>query len=106
MRVFLLDLWLDLREKRLAPIAILLLAAIIAVPVGLAKGTSSQPAPAPATTTAAAAPVIQSNPQSGPVESKPQPFSPRAPFEPTSSPAPAAIPAVIAVRARNSRRRR
>lgn len=91
MRVFLLDLWLDLREKRLAPIAILLLAAIIAVPVVLAKGTSSQPAPAPATTTttAAVAPVIQSNPQSGPVDSKLQTFSSRDPFEPTSSPAPA-----------------
>src|SRR3954447_17010419 len=85
MRVFLLDLWLDLREKRLAPVAIILLAGIIAVPIVLAKGTTQTPAPATGTTptTANAAPVIQSNPEGGPVESKLQTFSPRDPFEPT-----------------------
>jgi hypothetical protein len=36
MRVFLLGLWLDLREKRLAPVASLLLAGIVAVPIVLA----------------------------------------------------------------------
>ena len=85
MRVFLLDLWLDLREKRLAPVALLLLGAIVVIPIALAKGRKAQPAPATTTTTAAApaAPVIQSQPQAGPVESKLQTFSPRDPFEPT-----------------------
>jgi hypothetical protein len=88
MRVFFLDLWLDLREKRLAPIAILLLAGIVAVPIVLAND-KKEPPPAPApttTTTASAAPVIQSDAGAGPVESKLQTFSPRDPFEPTSSP--------------------
>lgn len=85
MRVFLLDLWLDLREKRLTPIAILLVAAIIAIPIALSKSSKS-PAPAPApstgTTAAAAAPVIQSQAQAGPVASKLQTFTARDPFEP------------------------
>lgn len=86
MRVFLLDLWLDLREKKLAPVAVLLLLGIVAVPIVLANGANT-PAPvqAPATaTTASAAPVIQSQPAEGPVSSKLQTFSPRDPFEPTS----------------------
>jgi hypothetical protein len=88
MRVFLLDLWLDLREKRLAPIAILLLGAIVAVPVVLAKGNDENtpaPAPAPTATTAAATPVIQSEPADTASASKLQTFSPRDPFEPTTS---------------------
>jgi hypothetical protein len=87
MKVFLLDLWMDLREKRLAPLAILLLAGIVAVPIVLAKGKGETPAPAPAATatTASAAPVIESQPQAGVTESKLQTFSPRDPFEPTSS---------------------
>lgn len=85
MRVFLLDLWLDLREKRLAPLAILLIAAIIAVPILIAKGKSTPATTtAPTATTAAAAPVIQSQPQAGNVESKLQTFSARDPFEPTA----------------------
>lgn len=86
MRVFLLDLWLDLREKRLAPLAILLLAGIVAVPIVLAKGQAEVKAPPqPTTTTAAAAsPVIQSQVQEGTVASKLQTFSARDPFEPTS----------------------
>lgn len=87
MRVFLLDLWLDLREKRLAPLAILLLAGIIAVPIVLAKGQKQVEAPAQPTTTtpaAASAPVIQSQVQEGTVSSKLQTFSARDPFEPTS----------------------
>lgn len=85
MRVFLLDLWMDLREKRLAPVAILLLAGIIAVPIVLASDAQT-PAPPPQTTnatTATAAPVIESQSEKGPVESKLQTFSPRDPFEPT-----------------------
>jgi hypothetical protein len=87
MRVFLLDLWLDLREKRLAPLAIILLAAIVAVPIVLANDQEETPAPATQTTatTASAAPVIQSDADQGPTESKLQTFNPRDPFEPTSS---------------------
>lgn len=47
MKTFLLDLWLDLREKRLAPVAVLLLVALLAVPVVLAK-PAKDPRPAPA----------------------------------------------------------
>jgi hypothetical protein len=47
MNVFLLDLWHDLKEKRLWPIAAALLLGLVAVPVLLAKpaGTPSAPAP-------------------------------------------------------------
>ena len=37
MKVFLLDLWHDLKEKRLWPVAVVLLVALVAVPVLLAK---------------------------------------------------------------------
>jgi hypothetical protein len=50
MTTFLLDLWQDLRAKRLWPVAIALLAAMVAVPVMLLKPASSTP---PATTAAA-----------------------------------------------------
>jgi hypothetical protein len=89
MKVFLLDLWLDLREKRLAPVAVLLLAGVIAVPIVLAKN-SEPPPPAPTATTASAAPtapVIAGQPSEGPVDSKLQTFSSRDPFEPTAAPA-------------------
>jgi hypothetical protein len=85
MKVFLLDLWLDLRAKRLTPIAILLLAGIIVVPVVLAKGEKNVPPP-PVQTTAAAAPaaaVVASSEQADQVDSKLQTFSARDPFEPT-----------------------
>ena len=85
MRVFLLDLWLDLREKRLAPLAIILLGAIVAVPLVLANSKEEPPPPPAQTTatTASAAPVIQSDSDQGPTESKLQTFNPRDPFEPT-----------------------
>jgi hypothetical protein len=86
MRVFFLDLWLDLREKRLAPLAILLLAGIIAVPIVLAKSEKPAPAP-PATATTASAPatpVVQSDTTI--TSSKLQTFSSRDPFEPTTKP--------------------
>jgi hypothetical protein len=86
MRVFLLDLWLDLREKRLAWLALVLLAAIVAVPIVLAKGSEAPPPPpAPTATTASAAPVIESQPEAGTTDSKLQTFSARDPFEPTGS---------------------
>jgi hypothetical protein len=46
MQVFLLDLWHDLREKRLAPVAVVLLLGLVAVPVLLAK-PAEDPGPAP-----------------------------------------------------------
>jgi hypothetical protein len=45
MQIFLLDLWHDLREKRLAPVAVALLVGLVAVPLVLAK-PASDPAPA------------------------------------------------------------
>src|SRR5215217_4548718 len=47
MRIFLLDVWNDLRAKRIWPVAIVLLAALLAVPVLLAK-SAEDPAPPPA----------------------------------------------------------
>src|SRR5262245_41700933 len=46
MKIFLLDLWQDLREKRLWPVAVGLVLALVAVPVLLAKPFES-PAPPP-----------------------------------------------------------
>jgi hypothetical protein len=47
MKTFLLDLWHDLKEKRLAPVAVMLLAGLVAVPVLLAKSPAPAPKPAP-----------------------------------------------------------
>jgi hypothetical protein len=60
MKNFLLDLWYDLREKRLWPVAALLLAALVATPVVLSK-KAEEPEPAPMT--AAAAPVEADKPE-------------------------------------------
>jgi hypothetical protein len=49
MKIFLLDLWQDLRDKRLAPVALVLAAALVVVPVVLSKPSESM-APAPAQT--------------------------------------------------------
>jgi hypothetical protein len=54
MTNFLLDLWNDLRAKRLWPVAVVLLAALVAVPVVLSK-KAEEPEPAPATSAAAPA---------------------------------------------------
>jgi hypothetical protein len=50
MTTFLLDLWQDLRAKRLWPVAAALLAATVAVPVVLFKPASSTPPPTTAAT--------------------------------------------------------
>jgi hypothetical protein len=47
MKLFLTDLWHDLREKRLWPVALVLLLGLVAVPVLLAK-PAGNPAPPPA----------------------------------------------------------
>jgi hypothetical protein len=48
MKIFLADLWNDLRAKRLWPVALLLLAGLVAVPLVLSKGAEEPPVPAPA----------------------------------------------------------
>jgi hypothetical protein len=53
MKNFLLDLWYDLREKRLWPVAALLLAALVATPVVLSK-KAEEPEPVPAAVAAPA----------------------------------------------------
>jgi hypothetical protein len=52
MKIFVLDLWHDLKEKRLWPVAVVLLAALVAVPVLLAKPAEEPSAPAPVATAA------------------------------------------------------
>jgi hypothetical protein len=52
MKIFLLDLWHDLKEKRLWPVAVVLLAGLVAVPVLLAKPGAEPSAPAPLATAA------------------------------------------------------
>lgn len=46
MKIFVLDLWQDLRDKRLAPVAVVLAVALVAVPVVMSK-PSETPSPAP-----------------------------------------------------------
>lgn len=85
MKVFLLDLWLDLREKRLAWLAIALVAAVVLLPVFLWKGAKETPAPVAQTAQTGKLPletVVKSQDQTGPVDSKLESFSPRDPFEP------------------------
>lgn len=87
MRVFLLDLWLDLREKRLAPVALALLAGLLLVPFVLAKGEPEAPPPPPA---------VAQDPDNGvptvslpegdqELESRLTAFDPRDPFEPRAA---------------------
>jgi hypothetical protein len=52
MKNFLLDLWHDLRAKRLWPVALVLLAGLVAVPVVLSKKAEPAAAPPPSTTKA------------------------------------------------------
>ena len=49
MKIFLLDIWHDLRAKRLWPVALVLAAALVAVPVLMSKSSETPPAPAPDT---------------------------------------------------------
>jgi hypothetical protein len=56
MKNFLLDVWNDLRAKRLWPVAVVLLAGIVAVPFVLAKKAEEPTAAAPAPATEAEAP--------------------------------------------------
>lgn len=88
MRVFLLDLWLDLREKRLAPVALALLAGIIVIPLALAQSAPEPPPPPPAQTAQngedPSLPEVASLDEAD-LESRLESFDPRDPFEPTSA---------------------
>jgi len=55
MNKLLLELWHDLRAKRLWPVAALLVAALVAVPVMLKKNSSTPPAPTPPAASASSA---------------------------------------------------
>lgn len=59
MKIFFLDLWHDLKEKRLWPVAVALLAGLVAVPVLLAKSPAPAPAPAPVAAPAAKPDVLK-----------------------------------------------
>ena len=88
MHTFVLDLWHDLREKRLWPFAALLLIAIAAVPFTLMK--KEQPAPPAATATTQAAPAGDKLPTialddiSAKSASNLSEFSQKNPFKPLS----------------------
>jgi hypothetical protein len=58
MKIFLLDLWHDLKEKRLWPVAVVLLAGLVAVPVLLAKPADEPAAPAPVANAAGPTPDV------------------------------------------------
>jgi hypothetical protein len=84
MTSFFIDLWHDLREKRLWPVAVGLLAAIVAVPAILFKPASDAAPPAtvaPKTNSADALPVVAV--ESGPnVGSHLEAFDQKNPFKP------------------------
>jgi len=86
MKTVAVDVWHDLREKKLAPVAILLLAALIAVPTLLAKSPSAAPPPAPPVQTGAIAGASPNAPQLQPVAqlaaSDLDTYSPTNPFAP------------------------
>jgi hypothetical protein len=84
MTTFFIDLWYDLREKRLWPVAVGLIAAIVAVPAILFKPASDAAPPvasAPKTPAADTLPVVAV--ESGPsVGSKLEAFDKKNPFKP------------------------
>lgn len=90
MNVFLLDLWHDLREKRLAPVAVLLALALAAVPFVLRKSTE----PAPVAPVATGSPsedaqkslAVKALQQSELPSSDLGVFDPRNPFKPLGRP--------------------
>lgn len=83
---FLLPIWQDLKARKLVPVVVGLLVAIVAVPVVLSSGSSSTPPPAaagpPPAATAAGLPAV--NETQGPSASAPTGHS-RDPFAPSSS---------------------
>ena len=91
MTDLLLDVWNDLREKRLAPVAILLAVALVAVPLLLGGGGSSaDPAPAAATATQPKqqAPLVKAADEAKGGASDLGVFNPKDPFKPAIEPPP------------------
>ena len=80
---FLLDVWHDLREKRLWPVAVGLLAAVLAIPAIMLKPAEEVPQPVIATNADAREelPAVQVD-SSAPAGSKLETFSQRNPFRP------------------------
>jgi hypothetical protein len=58
MSTFFLDIWSDLREKRLWPVAVALLVGVLAVPVLLSKPAADVPAAAPSSVAAPEGPAV------------------------------------------------
>jgi hypothetical protein len=88
MKIFLLDLWYDLREKRLWPVAVLLAAALVAVPLVLAKPAEDPPpvaspaGPAKAEDARAQALAIKALDEDAVPASKLDTYSAKNPFKP------------------------
>ena len=82
MTTFFLDLWHDLREKRLWPVAVGLLAAAVAIPVVMLKPAGEPPAPAVVAENGERETLPALNLDSTPASSKLQTFSQRNPFKP------------------------
>jgi hypothetical protein len=87
MTTFLHDIWHDLREKRLWPVAVALVLAVVAVPFVLAKGGESKQTDAPASAAGAPSTAFQSAVVKLTREQEERPtslgeFDPRDPFEP------------------------
>jgi hypothetical protein len=100
MTDLLLDVWNDLREKRLAPVAVLLAVGLVAVPLLLGGGGSSaEPAPAaaPASQPKQQAPLVKAAEEGKGEGSDLGVFDPKDPFEPAvKPPAPGSGTATVA----------
>jgi hypothetical protein len=92
MNIFLLDLWHDLREKRLAPVAVVLAVALVAVPLVLRKKPEAPPAaPTAATSPAEGAQktlAVKALQEAKLPSSDLGVFDPKDPFKPMSRPEP------------------
>ena len=85
MNVLLLDIWQDLREKRLLPVAALLLAGLVAVPLFLGKSAPQESSSAPSSTAAVKPielPVVQALDDAGIKGSDLKVFDAKNPFTP------------------------
>ena len=93
MTDLLLDVWNDLREKRLAPVAVLLAVGLVAVPLLLGGGggssADSAPASAPAAQPKQQAPLVKAAEEAKGEGSDLGVFDPKDPFEPAVKPPPA-----------------
>lgn len=90
MRTIVLDIWADLRRKRMLPVAAALLVALVATPVVLLRGTQEEPQPSDPAASAAQSPAPGSDGDvrlaEGFEASDLAAFDPRDPFEPRGRP--------------------